>query len=252
MRRIAVTLDAFEHSDLALEQAVLLAQRMGAQLEGIFIEDIDLIEISELPFTRELRPVSRSENEINVVRMEQELRALARRAERLLGEQARRHNVAWSFRIWRGSIDDDLLAADLEADVLALSRMGALLARTRTRQRRSAAVTVLYSGSQASRRALDTAIKLANEPEKELFILLPFVGQQETGRLQEMAKAQVREAHASAHFVQTTDGSVGDLMEILADTRSAVLIIEREHELLRALSQKQGLNLLDCPLLVVR
>ena len=124
MRRIAVTLDALQVNAQALEHAVRLAERMGAELEGIFIEDIDLIEIAALPFVRELRPVSRSENDIDLARMEQELRALARRAERLLSEQAERHNVSWSFRIWRGSIDSDLLAADIGADVLALSRLG--------------------------------------------------------------------------------------------------------------------------------
>ena len=56
---------------------------------------------------------------INPGRMEQELRALARRAERLLSEHAARHNVAWSFRVWRGSIDSELLAADIEAGGLA-------------------------------------------------------------------------------------------------------------------------------------
>ena len=137
MRRIAITLDAFELSAQALEQAVQLAKRMDAQLEGIFIEDIDLIQIAELPFLREVRTISRSEDAINLVRMEQELRALARRAERLLGEHAARHNVTWTFRIWRGSIDSDLLAADIEADVFALTRLGAALTRSKVLSARS-------------------------------------------------------------------------------------------------------------------
>ena len=74
-----------------------LAARMGAQLEGIFVEDIDLIQLAELPFLREVRSVSRSEIAINLTRMEQELRVLARRAERLLGEHAARQNVSLSL-----------------------------------------------------------------------------------------------------------------------------------------------------------
>ena len=109
MRRIAVTLDACQVSSRTLEEAVQLAARMGAQLEGIFVEDIDLIQLAELPFLREVRLVSRSENAINLTRMEQELRVLARRSERVLGELAARENVSWSFRIWRGSIDTELL-----------------------------------------------------------------------------------------------------------------------------------------------
>lgn len=252
MRRIAVTLDAFEVSPQALEQALQLAERMGAQLEAIFIEDIDLIEISELPFVRELRPASRSEREIDVARMEQELRALARRAERQLSEQAARHNVAWTFRIWRGSIDSDLLAADLEADVLALSRLGAALTHSRGGRTRSTAVTVLYTGTGASKRALDTAEKLASDPQRELFLILPVEDEGEAVRLQETALEQLGDAAARAHFFQMAGRSLAGLTELLTDTNSSVLIIERDDPLLQALSMKQNLCKLHCPLLLVR
>ncbi len=252
MRRIAVTLDAFEVSAQALEQAVRLAERMGAQLEGIFIEDIDLIEISALPFLKEVRTVSRSENAIDLARMEQELRVLARRAERLLSEEASRHNVAWSFRIWRGSIDSDLLAADIEADVLALSRLGAALTHGKVLRSRSTAVTVLYTGTDASRRALDMARSLAAEPQKELIVLLPVEDHDDAKHLQEAALLQLDEDAANAHFLRLTNGSLNDLMEILTDTSSAVLILERDHVLLQSPSLKHCLSRLDCPLLVVR
>ena len=253
MRRIAVTLDAFEVSAQALEQAICLAERMGAQLEGIFIEDIDLIEISELPFLKEVRRVSRSEDEIDLARMEQELRALARRAERLLSEQASRHNVAWSFRIWRGSIDSDLLAADIEADVLALSRLGAVLARGRNIRSRSTSVSVLYTGSEASMRALDTANKLASDPQKELIVLLPVEDDADAiRRLQKKALGQLPDDADNVHFVLLGNGSLADLLDILTDTHSGVLIVERDSALLRSPSLKQSLSRLDCPLLVVR
>ena len=252
MRRIAITLDALEISAKALEQAVQLAERMGAQVEGIFIEDIDLIEITGLPFLREVRSVSRSEDAINQARMEQELRVLARRAERLLSEQAARHNVAWTFRIWRGSIDRDLLAADIEADVFALTRLGAGLVRIPVLRSRATSVSVLFSGSDASARALETAINLATDPYKELNILLPAADDTEAVRLQKQAIAQLGEHAASAHFMRLEDGSLADLLEILADTHSAVLIVERDHKLLQMTSLKQGLNSLNCPLLIVR
>lgn len=252
MRRIAITLDAFEVSAKALEQAVRLAERMDAQLEGIFIEDIDLIQITGLPFLREVRTVSRSEDAISLTRMEQELRVLARRAERLLSEQAARHNVVYSFRIWRGSIDNDLLAADIEADVFALTRLGAALTRSKSTPDRSTAVSVVFTDTEASVRALETAINLATDPDKELNILLPAEEVAEAVRLQQLATRQLGEDVASARFIHLTDGSLNDLMEILTDTNSAVLILERDNQLLQMPSLKQGLNSLNCPLLVVR
>jgi nucleotide-binding universal stress UspA family protein len=248
MRRIAVTLDACQVSSRTLEEAVQLAESMGAQLEGIFVEDIDLIQLAELPFVREVRSVSRSENAINLTRMEQELRVLARRAERLLGEHAERRNVSWSFRIWRGSIDTELLTADTDADVFALTRMGAGLAHPA----RTKAVSVVFNGTDASTRALETAMSLTADPFKELNILLPAENEAEAMRLQEMATRQLGEHAESADFIQLKDGSLNDVLEVLADSNSAVLIIERDNKLLQAPSLRRSLNALNCPLLIVR
>jgi nucleotide-binding universal stress UspA family protein len=252
VRRIAITLDAFELSAHALEQAVRLAERMNAQLEGIFIEDIDLIQIAELPFLREVRTSSRSEDVISPGRMEQELRALARRAERLLSEHATRHNVTWTFRIWRGSIDTDLLAADVEADVFALTRLGSALTRSRILPARCTAVSVLFSGTEASFRALDTAVSLATDPQRQLNILLS--ARDEAGReqLQQQASERLGKQADNAHFIHLHDGSIADLLDILSDTHSAVLIMERNSKLLQSATLRQSLNSLDCPLLIVR
>jgi hypothetical protein len=252
MRRIAITLDAFKLSPEALEQALRLAERMGAQLEGIFVEDIDLIQLAELPFLREVRSASRSEATIDLARMEQELRALARRAERLLSEQAARHNVAWSFRIWRGSIDSDLLTADIEADVFALTRLGAELMRIPALRSKTAGVSVVFTASEASLRALDTAMSLAADPQKDLNILLPAADEAELERLRRLATDHLGDSAPVVHFERMTDGSLAELVDILVDTNSSVLILERDSKLLQTPTLKQSLNRLNCPILIVR
>jgi hypothetical protein len=245
-------LDACQINSSTLEEAVQLAARMGAQLEGIFVEDIDLIQLAELPYLREFRPVSRSENAINLTQMEQELRVLARRAERLLGEHAVRQNVSWSFRVWRGSIDTELLTADTDADVFALTRLGARLMRIPAVLATRTAVSVVFTGTDASARALDTAMVLATDPFKELNILLPAENETEAMRLQELATAQLGEHAAGADFIRLKDGSLKDVLEVLADSNSAVLIVERDDKLLWAPSLRRSLGNLNCPLLIVR
>ncbi len=251
IRRIAVTIDAFGLSTQALEQAVRLAKLMNAQLEGIFIEDIDLLQVAELPFLREVRTVSRSEDAINLVRIEQEFRALARRAERMLSQQAEQNDVSWSFRIWRGSIDADVLAADVEADVFALTRLGAALSRSRAIATPSTTVSVLFSGSEASRRALETAVSLAADPPKQLSVVIPADDDESMRRLQLAASHQLGEAR-HADFIRLHDGSLADLLEILRDSHSAVLVVERESAFLQTPVLRQHLNSLDCLLMIVR
>lgn len=252
VRRIAVMLDAFDLSIAALEQAVRLAGHTGAQLEGIFVEDIDLLQLAELPFLREVRRSSHSVEAMNPSRMEQEFRVLARRAERLLGEQAARHHVSWSFRIWRGSIDSDLLAAALEVDVLALTRLGAALARVQAARPGRSAIAVLYVGGEASARALDTAVSLAAEQQSRLNILLPVASAVDAAALQQQAAAQLGELVDVTEFIRIPDTSLPSLLEALTGTDSAALILQRDHPVLQAATLRQCLNSLNCPLLVVR
>jgi nucleotide-binding universal stress UspA family protein len=252
IRRIAVTLDAFDLTVVALDQAARLAERMGAQLEGIFVEDIDLLQLTELPFLREVRRYSRSVETMNPLRMEQEFRVLARRAERLLGEQATRHHVSWSFRIWRGSIDADLLDAALEFDVLALSRLGSALIRGHPARAGHNAIAVLYGDSEAAARALETAAGMAAEQHVGLHVLLPVAGKTDTVALRQAVITQLGEQAGMAQFIPMPDASLQSLVEALADTGSAALILQRDHELLRTPSLRQCLNSLNCPLLVIR
>lgn len=252
VRRIAVTLDAFDHSLAALEQALRLARHMGAQLEGIFVEDLDLLQLAELPFLHEVRSASRSVEAMSPARMEQEMRVLARRAERLLGEQAARHNVAWTFRIWRGSIDSELLAAAMEVDVLALTRLGAALARPAAARAGRSAVSVLFAGTESSARALDTAADMAAEQQASLNVLLPAGSEVMTAELERLAAGRLGDQADRARFIPMPDASLTSLVEALADSDSAVLILERGHALLQSPSLRQCLNTLDCPLLVVR
>ena len=116
MQRITITLDAFETSPRELERVARLAARLGAELEGVFVEDLDLIQLVGLPFLREVRSASLAVEALNLGRLEEELRVLARRAERTMAEHANRHGAAWCFRVWRGSIEHDLLASTPDAD----------------------------------------------------------------------------------------------------------------------------------------
>ena len=251
-RRIAVTLDAFDINVIALDQAARLAERMGAKLEGIFVEDIELLQLAELPFLREIRRSSRSVTAMNPMRMEQEFRVLARRAERLLGEQATRHHVSWSFRVWRGSIDADLLDAVMEVDILALSRLGSALTRGHPARTGHNAIAVMYGDSEAAARALETAAGMAAEQQAGLNILLPLSGNIDAALLQQALVSRLGEQAGVVQFITMTDASLPSLLEALADSGSAALVLQRDHELLRAPPLRQCLDSLDCPLLVVR
>lgn len=125
IRRVIVGLDPAVQSRALLEAAVGLAGRMEAELVGLFVEDQNLLHFAGLPFAREVGFASATRRTLDVESMERSLRALAQEARRTLASIAGQTSVRWSFRVVRGSVGTELLAALEEAD-LAIAKIGRL------------------------------------------------------------------------------------------------------------------------------
>ena len=118
IRRVIVGMDPALQSRALLEAAVELAERMEAELVGLFVENQDLLHFAGLPFAREVGFASAIRRTLDVESMERSLRALAKEAQRTLASVAGRTPVQWSFRVVRGSPAAELLAVAEESDLV--------------------------------------------------------------------------------------------------------------------------------------
>lgn len=118
IRRIVVGLEPVPFSRPVLEAAAELARRMEAELVGLFVESQDLLHFAGLPFAREVGFTSATRRALDVGSMERALRALAKETQETLAAVAGRTAVQWSFRVARGSLAAELLAAAGEADLI--------------------------------------------------------------------------------------------------------------------------------------
>ena len=98
IQRILVALDASQQSLAALEVAAELAAKYGAELIAVFVEDINLVRLSEFPFAQEIGYFSAISRQLDSQQIERELRAHARWVERTTATIAKRTNLRWSFR----------------------------------------------------------------------------------------------------------------------------------------------------------
>jgi hypothetical protein len=118
--RIVVGLDQRARRRAALAAAAALAERMQAELVGLFVEDTDLFHLAGLPFAREVGFPSAARRSLDVAALERSLRAAAHDLRRACEQALARTQVSWTFRTARGSPAGALLELAAEARAATL------------------------------------------------------------------------------------------------------------------------------------
>jgi nucleotide-binding universal stress UspA family protein len=130
MQRILIAMDGSQGSQSALETATALAELAHAELEGLFIEDADLLALANLPFSHEVLLTSGVIQALDLDVLERDLRMQALAARRAMQRAATRRQLTWTFRSVRGSVFSELAAAAREVDILCIGRRGQSPLRT--------------------------------------------------------------------------------------------------------------------------
>ncbi len=221
IRRILVALDASPDSLAAAAAAVEMAALLSAELRGLFVEDIELLRLVESPLARESDLMTASSRGAESEALEDQLRVHARKARQDLRRLTDRAGVKSSFRVARGAVAQEILAAADEVDLVTLGRIGWTLRRRRDLGKtawtlisrgkrvllleRSVAikppVVAVYDGSDAGGDVLDLAVYLAGRRGDPLRFLL--VGGDES-RLQARVGARAG-ARANALWLDRPD-----------------------------------------------
>lgn len=182
--RILVGIDASAASLDALAAAASLAARLGSELTGLFVEDEDLLRLAALPFGDIVRSPGGARERLDPSAAEAALRAIGSAAREALERVASSERVACSFRVARGRVIREVLAAAERADLVVLGAAGhgrpgrgavgdtALAAAARARPpvlllargaRLGGGVVAVEDGTPAGLRALAVARGLAPE-----------------------------------------------------------------------------------------
>jgi nucleotide-binding universal stress UspA family protein len=246
IRRILVALDASPRSLSALHAAVELAAKMEAELSGLFVEDVDLLNLAEAPYAREILYATAGEVSLNRAGMERKFKAQAEQARKALAAAAERAQVPWSFRTVRGKVAPEVVAAAGGADLIMLGRQGwsfslrprvgstalavmaeaipALILCERGLMS-SLPVLVCYDGSRISKRALDTAAHLAESGSKTLILVLLAKGSEVAHKLRETAAESLRARRLKVEYRIANPEDEANLMRILKSERVGMLVL---------------------------
>jgi nucleotide-binding universal stress UspA family protein len=269
VRRILVALDTSMSSRAALESAAGIARQLGAELLGVFVEDLALVQLAALPLARELRIASASARALDPAAMQRSLEAQASQARASLEQASRRFGLRASFRVARGDVVTELLAAAAEADLLALGLSGqmeiagrrigstvrAVVAQARcsiliehAHKRTGTAVALVYEGRRTDARVFERALALASARQAELAIVP--VGDGDGDAMAELdQRLAERSPLAVAIRVEAPQRDARALRDCAARRGCGLVMIARDSALLA--EEPDRLADLGCPLLLL-
>jgi hypothetical protein len=243
-------------SDLeTMEVAVHLAADLHAELQGLYIEDIDLLRMAALPFTQEITTTSGMAREIDAQSMERAMHNKAEHARQVLERTAASVQIRWSFAVSRGRRTPRALLATSQADlVLFGSRSHAPLVRpplgVRTRSA-TRPVVVMVDATSASLRVLETAAMVGERQRRGVIVLLwgrvrPG-DEQLVGRLRE----SFRERNLEIHLAPLPTDDVDGLIREANAQRAALVLMSRDCPLLDEVAMQSLIENLDCSIVLV-
>jgi nucleotide-binding universal stress UspA family protein len=247
IRRILVALDASTSSLNALQTAVDLAARFDAELLGLFVEDINLLRLAQLPFAREISFFSSRSRRIAPQEMELQLRTQAARIRKVLAGAAERFGVHWEFRTARGDVGTEVLSAGDEADLVVMGKIGrslpgiqrsgstvrtlllqrtgmTMILKTRVQFIRTPVVAV-YDNTVSSGKILDTAVYLAQLHDAPLIVFIVAETVEEAEAHKHHASEHLRHLGIQVGFRHLIKPTVSELADhIRRDTMGPVII----------------------------
>lgn len=272
IRRILVALDASPHSMTALKAAAELAARLRADLLGLFVEDTALLDLAECPYARELLYPSALQAPLSRAAMESKLKALSEQARRALALTADPLQIRWSFRVVRGKVTSEIMAAASEFDLLAMGKIGWSLgppARMGSTAREAAASTipvlllpehalmpgarllVRYDGSLTSKLAVLAAAQLAQPSLGGLTVLL---AARDPGRVAELRRevdTLVEGKSLQLHYRQVDLEDGANLLREVAKEKADILVLDSRNLLQDPLTLETLLRKTETALLLV-
>ncbi|MEN8130981.1 MAG: universal stress protein [Pseudomonadota bacterium] len=194
IRRIQVALDSSVQDNTTIQVAVHLAAMLRAELQGLFIQDFDLMRFADLPIAKEVISYSAIERRVDRAQLEKDLESQAKRISREFAQLAGQQKVRWSFETVRGYIESEVLDATERADLLIVHRktgrtlvshdqLGSTASMMATRSKRTVLILegpvplgqplfVLVEESESGINALNVAVRLSKRNHRRLIVLI--------------------------------------------------------------------------------
>lgn len=273
VHRIVVAIDSSAHAASALEAAATLAAELQAELEGIFVEDINLARLAELPVGREIQFLTGQARDFTAASLEAQYKQQEFSARRAIAAAAARARITHVFRVARGQVDVEVISAADNADLLILGigdkspggrgRLGNTARAAAERAPHSVLISkpgvrsisaplVCYDGSDGAKRALEAAVRLFGVREKGITVLVIASDVDRAGVLRQEVDDRLKSLPARPKFLHSARPAPDQMCRFATESGADVLVMSADCDLIAGAERLHILEQIACPVLLVR
>jgi len=124
INRILVPIDSSTHSFSALQAAVVLAEHYKAELKGLYIEDITILGIADMPFGQEVGEYSAIIREISQDELSRGISVQSKWAATTFQNLVNRSHLKGNLAILKGKVIDIIVQESEDCDLLIIGKSG--------------------------------------------------------------------------------------------------------------------------------
>lgn len=239
---IVVTVNAARRCAETLELALMLAASVGADLEVVFVEDVNLLRLADLPVSREVDRLSGMTRNLDSRCIARALRCEVQRLRREMARLGESSKVRSSLRVVRGHYFSEALAASAGVNVTFVHgarRSFPGLEGTaprphasgtaRGQARRTGAgvpLWTLFDGSPGAARALEVALLLARTLPGNLLVLIS--GHDASVIESRKRKARSIAEHSDLQFREVAENWFAQPSRVVSGAAGGLLVLARE------------------------
>ena len=273
VHRIVVAIDSSAHAASALEAAATLAAHLHAELEGIFVQDINLTRLAALPVGREIQFLTGRGRDFSTEALDAQNREQEVSARRAIAAAAARARVTHVFRVARGQVDVEIITAAGDADLLILGmggkspggrgRLGNTARAAAERAPRSVLISkpgmhsisaplVCFDGSDGAKRALEAAIRISSVHEKTLTVLIIAQDMEKAEALRQEVNDRLTQTPMLPKFLHSEQPRPDQMCRFATASGADVLVMSADCAAIAGAERLKILEQIGCPVLLVR
>jgi len=253
-RHFLVALDAGRNVSVDWDAALDLAVLIGAELQGLLVEDTDLLGLAALPIASEVGRLSGQSRRLERGSLESVLKRRVERIVSALERAGKQRNLRVSHRTERGKLVQQALAQGEHGDVLFLGMPGAGASSGGERIRRSARGPIMlwYDAGPAAAASCELALYLARHMHAGLIVSFPSALFPSDVDLREHLGAAFENAPGPVWFTALADSRADLLMAAAHAARTARMVLGAGGPLASAEALEYLCNTFSGDLLLVR